>query len=106
VCAFQWLSVNRLALDAKRLIPAEQWIHLRYEDLFVRPVAMFREACDRLSIPFNDELHARCAHLQPTSIVKGTPQPQKWKAHNPEAIERILERIRPLMQELGYDPDD
>jgi hypothetical protein len=40
------------------------------------------------------------------SIVKGGPQKQKWKAHNPEAIQRILPRIRPLMLELGYNPDD
>jgi len=106
VCAFQWLSVNRLALDAKRLIPEEQWIHLRYEDLFARPVEMFKAVFERLDIPFSEELHARCAHLQPTSIVKGTPQLQKWKAHNPEMIERILDQIRPVMQELGYDPDE
>lgn len=106
VCAFQWLSANRLALDAKRRIPADQWIQVRYEDLFERPVDLFRDTCGRLGIPFSAELQARCAHLRPTSIVKGAPQPQKWQAHNPEAIERILDRIRPLMAELGYDPDD
>jgi len=105
VCAFQWLSANRLALDAKPLIPAEQWIHLRYEDLFERPVEMFREAFERLDIPFDAALRERCAHLAPTSIVKGKPKKQKWKEHNPDAIERILPMIRPMMEEMGYDPD-
>lgn len=105
VCAFQWVSANRLALDAKEAIPAEQWIHLRYEDLFERPVEMFRAAFDRLGVPFTDDLRARCEHLRPTSIVKGKPQQQKWRQHNPEAIERVLPTIRPMMQELGYDPD-
>lgn len=105
-CAFQWVSANRLALDARRDIPAEQWIQLRYEDLFERPVEMFREVFERLNIPFDAELRSRCANLQPTSIVKGAPQQQKWKAHNPEVIERILDRIRPTMRELGYDPGD
>ena len=64
------------------------------------------EAFDRLGILFSEELRSRCAHLRPTSIVKGMPQQHKWKVHNPEGIERILDRIRPLMRELGYDPED
>lgn len=103
VCAFQWISANSLALEAKREIPAEQWIHLRYEDIFERPVEMFQRAFERLDIPFTQDLRERCAHLQPTSIVKGAPKKQKWKEHNPEAIQRILPMISPLMTELGYD---
>jgi len=103
VCAFQWLSANRLALEAKQLIPAAQWIHLRYEDLFERPVEMFSEAFAQLGVPFDEQLQQRCAHLQPTSIVKGAPKKQKWKEHNPQAIERILPMIQAMQQTLGYD---
>jgi hypothetical protein len=31
---------------------------------------------------------------------------QKWKNHNPEAIERVLPMISPLMRELCYDPEN
>jgi hypothetical protein len=106
VCAFQWVSANRLALEGKKVVPPGQWIHLRYEDIFDRPVEMFREAFDRLGIPFSDELRRRCADLQPTSIVKGKPRRQKWRLHNPEPIERILPTIEPMMRELGYNLDD
>lgn len=102
VCAFQWISANRMALDARRLIPPEQWVHLRYEDIFERPVEMFRQAFEQLGIPYSPALRERCAHLQPTSIVSGKPKQQKWKEHNPAAIERILPIIEPLMRELGY----
>ncbi len=105
VCAFQWVSANRLALDAKAAIPPQQWVQLRYEDIFERPVEMFRDAFKRLGIPFTADLESRCAHLQPTSVVKGTPKRQKWREHNPGAIESILPVIRPLMLELGYEPD-
>ena len=105
VCAFQWMSANRMALDAKRSIPAEQWIQLRYEDIFERPVEMYQDAFERLGIPFTPELRQRCANLRPTSEVRGKPKKQKWKEHNPEAIARILPTIRPLMLEMGYDPD-
>jgi hypothetical protein len=102
VCAFQWLSANRLALEAKDAIPAEQWIELRYEDLFERPVEMFRELFERLGLAFGEPMRAHCANLRPTSIVKGAPQRHKWKERNREAIERILPLIAPLQQRLGY----
>ena len=105
VCAFQWISANRLALDARKGIPPDQWIHLRYEDIFERPVEMFARAFARLGVSFSAQLEARCADLQPTSVVKGVPKQQKWREHNPAAIARILPAIRPLMLELGYDPD-
>lgn len=106
VCAYQWLTANRLALDAKALIPNANWIHLRYEDLFERPVDMFRGAFEQLGLPFSADLEARCTSLQPTSIVKGAPRRQKWREHNPDAIVRILPMIAPLMREMGYDVDD
>lgn len=107
-CAFQWISANRLALDAARTLPPEQWIQVRYEDIFERPVDMFREVFERLGVVFDENMRARCAGLagRPTSIVKGTPKKQKWKDSNPAAIERILPTIAPLMREMGYDPDD
>jgi sulfotransferase family protein len=107
VCAYQWIMANRLALDAAGSIAPEQWIALRYEDIFERPVEMFHTAFERLGLPFDSRMEAHCANLRsrPTSVVKGKPMPQKWKQHNPAAIERILPMIAPLMQEMGYDPD-
>jgi hypothetical protein len=105
VCAYQWISANQLALQGKALIAPERWIQIRYEDLFDRPVDMFRDAFERLDLPFDEQMRERCAHLAPTSIVKGRPKKQKWREHNPEAIERVLPMIRPLMKELGYDAD-
>jgi hypothetical protein len=102
VCAFQWLSANRLALQAKASIPANQWIHLRYEDLFDHPVEMFQSAFEGLGIEFDAALREKCAKLQPTSVVRGTPQKEKWKKHNPQAIERILPVIAELQREMGY----
>lgn len=108
VCAYQWVMANRMALEAKKIIPAKQWIQLRYEEIFDQPVEMFEQAFQRLGISFNDTVRQRCASLssRPTSIVKGTPRQQKWRNQNPEAISSIREKIKPLMLELGYDPYD
>jgi Sulfotransferase family len=108
VCAFQWITANRMALDAGKLLSSQQWIRLRYEDIFDRPVEMFQDVFKRLDLPFEDVVKNRCETLstRPTSIVKGMPRKKKWKGHNAEAIERIVPMIRPLMEELGYDVND
>lgn len=105
VCAFQWIAANRSCLAAKEIIPESQWIHVRYEDLFTRPLEMFEGIFNRLQIPFEEKIRERCQTLdkRPTSIVKGAPKLQKWKRHNPEAISRIMDTICPLQKELGYD---
>ena len=107
VCAYQWITANGMALEARAGIPAKQWIQLRYEDLFERPVEMFREVFARLELPFVAEIEERCRTLneRPTSIVKGPPKQQKWRSQNPEMILRILPMIRPMMTRLGYDAD-
>lgn len=105
VCAFQWASANRLALDAARTIPREQWLKVRYEDIVKEPVETFREIFRHLAIDFDQAIQDRCAslHQHPTSMVSGPPRRQKWRERNPQAIQHIADRIRPMMLELGYD---
>ena len=107
VCAYQWITANRMALDAGAALPAKQWIRLRYEDIFLRPVEMFREVFAKLDLPFDAAIEERCRTLneRPTSIVKGPPRQQKWRSQNPGMIERILPMIRPMMDRLGYETD-
>jgi len=104
VCAYQWVTANRLALGALRDLAPEQWIRVRYEDLFERPVEMFREVFARLDLPFDDAVRRRCTTLdqRPTSIVHGSPRKEKWRERHAAEIERILPAISPLMAELGY----
>ncbi|MGD2118978.1 MAG: sulfotransferase [Chromatiales bacterium] len=105
VCAFQWVQANQHCLQAKAVIPPDQWTHLHYEDLFTRPVEMFTEVFEKLDVPFTEELRQRCATLnkRPTSMVSGAPKLEKWRQRNPEAIESIIEQICPMQQTLGYD---
>jgi hypothetical protein len=65
---------------------------------------MFQNVFAQLQLPFSEQLKSRCATLnkRPTSIVNGPPKKEKWKSQNPEAIEKILPTIEPMMQTLGY----
>ena len=106
VCAFQWISANQLALKAKEKVPQTQWIQIRYEEMVDDPLAVFGSVFEQLDVPFDNKLQQLATSLdrRPTSIVSGPPQHHKWRKHNPEAIERILSTICPMMLELGYDP--
>ncbi len=108
VCALQWLTANRLALDASATdSPGRNGSGCATRTSSIARMEMFRDVFARLDLPFDDAIKRRCATLdaQPTSIVKGAPKKQKWKAQHAAKIERILPRIRPMMVELGYDVD-
>jgi len=105
VCAHQWVSANRAALEAKRSIAAERWIQIRYEDFFRDPVDVFRQVFRRLELPFEEAVQRRCERFlnHPTSLVSGPPRLEKWKTQNPQAIERVLDVLKPTMEALGYE---
>ena len=41
--------------------------------------------------------------LRPTSLVSGTPEREKWKKRNHARVERVMDRLQPMLQRLGYD---
>jgi len=104
VCAYQWSTANRMALQARQAIPETQWIPVRYEDIFDCPVDLFKHTFERLGIPFGEGMEKRCLSLErrPTSLVGGPPARGKWRGHNRAAVEHILPTIAPIMDELGY----
>ncbi len=104
VCAHQWVSANRAALEAGRTVAEDRWIRIRYEDYFEDPVEVFRDVFRRLDLPFEEKIRRRCEKFQEhqTSLVSGPPRLEKWKSQNPKAIERIMEVLAPVQMELGY----
>ncbi|WP_022668855.1 sulfotransferase family protein [Desulfospira joergensenii] len=105
VCAFQWMSANSMAIEAKKIIPENQWIQIRYENLFTHAEEIFRDVFNKLGLPFEDSIRKRCQSLlkHPTSIVKGQPELGKWRTQNPKEIEKITDKIRPIQKILGYN---
>lgn len=105
VCAFQWLSANRMAREAKSLVPESQWTEIRYEDLLDEPVENFERVYERLALPFDSTIRDICSNLskRPTSLVSGAPDREKWKKRNGALIESVADRLKPMLNELGYD---
>jgi len=104
VCAWQWIKANELGLEARAQVPEPQWTEIRYEDLLDRPEAVFERVFARLGLTFDRRMREICISLaqRPTSLVSGTPDRDKWKKRNQARVERVVERLRPMQQRLGY----
>jgi Sulfotransferase family len=104
VCAYQWITANELALHAKSLVPPAQWTSIRYEDVLNDAEREFRGICRQLDLPFDHDLQDRCRDLaqHSTSLISGPPKLGKWRDNNAAQIERVLDRLAPMLERLGY----
>ncbi|HWQ94370.1 MAG TPA: sulfotransferase [Gammaproteobacteria bacterium] len=104
VCAFQYTAMNRAILDARKAVPARQWIEIVYEDLVRDPVAGFRRAFDACGLSFTPELERHCATVisRPYNAFSEI-RLDKWKAgRNRERIERVLPSVLDAARDMGY----
>ena len=103
VCAWQWIRCNEAVLvhreQTRGRVP---YLTVRYEDLVTDPAATLRRIADFIEADFEQEL-GRFARELPQVNVVSTPDLEKWRRQNPEAIQRILPLIRPMMERLGYN---
>ena len=104
VCAFQYNAINRAILDARDLVPKEQWVEVFYEDLVRDPVGSFEHAFHSCDIEFDAQLRRH------TQGVLNTPynafseiRVDKWKTgRNHKKIERILPSVEETAVLMGY----
>jgi hypothetical protein len=101
ICAWQWIRCNEAVLTHRETSQVP-YLTVRYEDLIADPGAMLPQIAAFLELDFETTL-ARFAESLPRINVVSAPEREKWRRENPEAIERILPIIAPLMQTLGYD---
>jgi hypothetical protein len=104
VCAFQYNAINRSILDARGLVPQEQWTEVFYEDLVRDPVASFQATFDECGLGFDDDLRRH------TEEVLSIPynafseiRVDKWRdGRNRERIERVLHKVDETARLMGY----
>jgi hypothetical protein len=107
VCAFQWTAANEAVLAAKGSVPAVRWVELRYEELVAAPRDTVAGLLDRLGLPAEEAVldHAAQLDRHVTKVALTAPRADKWRVEHPTEIERILPRIAPTMERLGYPID-
>ena len=104
VCAFQYESINRAIMEARDLVPGEQWTEVFYEDLVRDPVGGFQDLFRQCGLTFDDRLrrHTRDVLSMPYNAFSEI-RVDKWKGgRNHEKIERILPVVRDTAEAMGY----
>ena len=100
VCAFQWISSNRAALDGLSRIETDRKITITYESLSENTYITMKKLCDFVEIPFSKNLE-QISQNPPLVNYVTKPKKDKWKK-NIQLIERTYTVIEPMMKELGY----
>ncbi len=100
VCAFQWISSNKYALDGLSLVNDNRKYVLTYEELSENTYETMKKLCDYIEIPFSDELE-KLSKNPPLVNYVTKPEKEKWKK-NKNQIENIYPMIEPMMKELNY----
>ncbi|MBI3590763.1 MAG: sulfotransferase [Candidatus Melainabacteria bacterium] len=104
VCAFQWVSSNRFALDGLKSIEDERKYTINYEELTEDTYSTVKKLCDYIEIPFSKNLRQISKNLPLVNYVT-KPHKNKWKK-NIDLIQNTYPMIEPMMKELGYSFDD
>lgn len=106
VCAFQWVSANKSAIDSLKNIENERIFRTTYEELTVNTEETIKSICDFTQIPYSKKLKTFSARPPVVSTPKDDkPKKDKW-LKNKELIERIYPMIEEMMGELGYGVED
>ena len=100
VCAFQWTSSNKAALDGLKQIDEGRKCTISYEDLTENTYEAIKEICDFVDIPFSKDIQ-NISKAPPVVNYVTKPNKDKWKK-NINLIEKTYPAIKPMMEELGY----
>ena len=100
VCAFQWVSSNRAAIDGLKSIEEDRKITISYEELSENTHQTIENICNFIDIPFGNELK-KISKNPPMVNYVTKPRKDKWK-QNLDLIKNTYPIIEPMMKELEY----
>ena len=104
VCAYQYNAMNNAILDAKALIPSQQWSEVFYEQLVQDPVAGFRDVFTHAGLDFDSHLQTYCRDVLSTPFNAFSEiKLDKWKdGRNAERVARVLPQVAEVERLMGY----
>ena len=101
VCAFQWVSSNKAAIEGLKLIEENRKLTTSYEELSENTYETIKRICNFIDIPFSKEIR-KISQNPPVVNFVTKPQKDKWKK-NIDQIEKVYPMIEKMMKELGYE---
>ena len=102
----QWLQYVDGIENARRSVPAAQWIECYFEDLLARPEATLADLCRRLDLVVDPLVSAKLQELVRHPVNAMTPPgDEKWRSDNVDEVRALLPRIALHAPRLGYTVD-
>ena len=104
VCAFQYVAINKAIMEAKCLVPDNQWTEVFYEDLVRDPVVGFQNTFEHCGLEFDEHVRRHTQDvLQKPYNAFSEIRVDKWKdGRNREKIERVLPEVHETAMAMGY----
>ena len=104
VCAFQYRSIHAALLEAKKNIPASQWIDVFYEDIVNHPVVEIRNLFNQLDLAFDEPIESHTLNLLSKPYDSQFEiRLDKWlDSPHRTRIERVLPGLNDIAQAMGY----
>ena len=101
----QYRQHNEGALSGRDVVPADQWHEVFFEDLVADPAGVTAALLARLDLPPSVEVTAEAERLRvrPVNTMR-LDGPSDWREHETD-VRRIIEDLRGLITESGYDVD-
>jgi LPS sulfotransferase NodH len=102
IAAFQYASSYDTALLDLTAQPPRSVVEISYEDLIGRPVEEVSRLLEALELAPSSAVMEVAGNLSAYPVVANSPpRPEKWRDRADE-ISRIMPRIAPTMERLGY----
>ncbi|MBI1858690.1 MAG: sulfotransferase [Candidatus Melainabacteria bacterium] len=103
VCAFQWISSNKAAIEGLSDIEETRKYAISYEELTQSTPNIIKKVCDFIDIPYEKGIK-RFAEKPPivSTPKKDKPKEDKWKK-NETLLKNVYPMIEPMMNTLGYN---
>ena len=104
VCAYQYRSIHGAILEAKKNIPASQWLEVFYEDIVNNPAAEIRALFNQLGLTFDERVESHTVDLLSKPYDSQFEiRLDKWlDSRHRTRIERVLPRLNDIAQAMGY----
>jgi hypothetical protein len=103
VAALQYVASYETALDDFAADPSLECTEVSFEDLLEHPLRVTENLLEALDLPPSERVMEMAADLGAHPVqTNSPPRPDKWRDRAPE-IARVLPRIAPTMERLGYD---
>lgn len=98
ICAFQYVSANRRAIDGLRNLASERCLVVRHEDLVTSPREEYRRIRRFLNLPSSDHWRGVVAELHERVWTRGgsPPAPGKWRRLHGEQVARVRSVLEPV----------